>query len=362
MTERRSQWIVVREGERRRWGGEIRRQEIFAILASRTEAAVSDSWLGFRRATLGGRLRRVARRFGLQAAPAMRRSLAASEQAPASWLDWLTDYVDPVAVAIYDDGVHQARAIGVELTPSRIAELTIRRAANERAFRWHVVPTASFAELAGLDPERTIVGGNGTVTSLIRPGPWPKIPRVGFVSGAAPGRGIELLVEAMREVRTAVADAQLALWLVATGEAGVTYLAELRATVAGEPWVTIESTPYAQLGDTLAGATVLAIPHPANEYMDVALPVKLLDSMAAGRPLVVTPRVETARIVRDAGAGLVAADDAPSSLAAEIVRLLEDDALARAMGAAGRAAAERDWDWPVVGGRIADEILRREGR
>jgi hypothetical protein len=31
------------------------------------------------------------------------------------------------------------------------------------------------------------------------------------------------------------------------------------------------------------------------------------------------------------------------------------------MGAAARSLAEREFDWPVLGDRIADEILRREG-
>ncbi len=95
--------------------------------------------------------------------------------------------------------------------------------------------------------------------------------------------------------------------------------------------------------------------------MDVALPVKLYDSMAAGRPLVVTPRRETAAIVERGGIGLVTADDHPSSIAAACTRLLTDEPLARRMGAAGRAMAETEFDWPIVGDRIADEILRREG-
>ena len=94
--------------------------------------------------------------------------------------------------------------------------------------------------------------------------------------------------------------------------------------------------------------------------MDVALPVKLFDSLAAGRPLVVTPRRETAAIVGREGVGLVTADDAPDSIAAACASLLADEALARRLGTAARALAEREYDWPIVGDRIADEIIRRE--
>ena len=182
-------WMVLRAGEQRRWGGEIRRQEIFGRLAARTGASVVDGWPALRRELLGGRLRRVADRVGLRPPPAAQRPLAASEQAPASWLDWLPGHVDPVAVTIYDDGVLQAQAFGVPLSEARVEELNVRRRRNEELFRWHVVPTASFARFIGLDMDRVIVGGNGTVASRVRSGPWPDIPTVGIASGAAPGRG-----------------------------------------------------------------------------------------------------------------------------------------------------------------------------
>jgi glycosyltransferase involved in cell wall biosynthesis len=95
--------------------------------------------------------------------------------------------------------------------------------------------------------------------------------------------------------------------------------------------------------------------------MDVALPVKLFDSLAAGRPLVVTPRTETAAIVAARGVGVVAADDTTEALAAAIAELVGDPARARRLGTVAREVAERDYDWRVVGDRIAAEVLAREG-
>lgn len=353
-------WIVVRAGEQRRWGGEIRRQEIFARLAERTDAAVVDGWPAFRRAMLGGRLRRVANRIGI-ARPDPSRLLAASEQAPASWLDWIPGNVDPAVVTIYDDSVLQARAIGVELAPGRIEELTLRRARNERLFRWLVVPTASFAEFIGLDPDKVIVGGNGTVAERVRPGPWPASPAIGIASGAAPGRGLEALIEAARMLRSGIPELRLHLWLAGTSAGGDAYVDRLRAETAGQAWIEIGRAPYDRLGETLAAATVLAIPSPATEYSDVALPVKLFDYMAAGRPQVVTPRQEAADLVRRHRVGAVAGGDDPASLASALEPFLVDEALAREVGERARETAERDYDWPIVGERIATEILRREG-
>ena len=351
----REPWMVMRATRGRGWGGEIRRARIFERLAERQQARVVDDWPTFQRAIRGRRWQ--AWLPGGRPRP----HLAASESAPPKWIERIVALSDPVALAIYDDPVAQARALGIEMSAARADELTHVRRVNEATFRWHVVPTASSVELFELDPARVIVAGNGTVASHVRPGPWPEVPAIGFVSGAAPGRGIELLIEAVRQVRVEVPETRLLLWLIATGPEGGAYIEGLRAATAGEDWVEIGPAPYEHLGASLARATVLAIPHPANDYMDVALPVKLFDSMAAGRPLVVTPRRETAAIVERGDVGLITADDDPASIAAACARLLTDEPLARRMGAAGRAMAEQEFDWPIVGDRIADEILRREG-
>jgi glycosyltransferase involved in cell wall biosynthesis len=352
-----NRWVVIREDDRSRWGGERRRREIFSVLAARTGAGVIDRWSASSlvAATRGPRWKAVV-------APLLRRPrLASSEQLPESMIATARRYSDPVAVAIYDDAVAQLEAFGIALEPARLEAMRRRRALNEALFRWHVVPTASFAALTRLDPARVVVGGNGTRVDRVRPGPWPSEPAVGLVSGAAPGRGIEALVGAARLVRESVPDLRLLLWLVATSPESQAYLDALREAIAADGWIEIGTASHDRLGEELARATVLAIPHPASTYMDVALPVKLFDSMAAGRPLLVTPRTETRAILERHDAGVVAAGDGPEDLAAGIVRLLEDDGLARRLGAQARAAAESEYDWPIVSARIADEILRREG-
>jgi glycosyltransferase involved in cell wall biosynthesis len=345
----------MRAGRGRGWGGDIRRARIFGRLAERTSARVVDDWPALQRTVRGRRWRTLLP--GTRTAP----RLAASEGAPLKWVGRIGELADPVAVAIYDDAVAQARALGLGMSPERATDYQEVRRRNEDLFRWHVVPTASFAELIGLDSDRVVVGGNGTVTEHVRPGPWPEVPAIGYVSGAAPGRGIDLLIEATRAVRSSIPDARLLLWLIATSPADEAFIADLRAATNGDDWIEIGTAPHAELGGTLARATVLTIPQPPSDYADVALPVKLFDSMAAGRPLVVTPRRETAAIVERGGVGLITADDDPASIAAACARLLTDEPLARRMGAAGRVMAEREFDWPIVGDRIADEILRREG-
>jgi glycosyltransferase involved in cell wall biosynthesis len=182
-----------------------------------------------------------------------------------------------------------------------------------------------------------------------------------MMSGAAPGRGIGTLIQAARLVHEGIPDVRLRLWLIATGAESEAYLTDLQRQHADDRWIEIGPVPYAEIGPALATASVLVIPAPPGDYFEAGLPVKLFDSMAAGRPLVVTPRLETRVVVERHGAGVVTLDDTPESMAAAIRELLEDQASLLALGHAARQAAEEHYDWPVVGDRVASEVLSREG-
>ncbi len=357
-------WLVIREGRRPRWGGEIRRHHVFSRLAERTGATILENgWSdrGIRRAILGPVAGRLPAIVGRRLGPRARPLFAASEKLRPAVLRTAIALTDPAVVAIYDDPVAQARSLGVPVDPGWIASLAERQRLNRAAFRWHVVPTRSFAELAVLDLDRTIIGGNGTDTSAVRVAVWPTRPTIGLVSAAAPGRGIELLIQATRLAREVLPELELRLWLVATNDETRAYMESLCAVVAADPWAEVSTAAYDRLGETLGEASALTIPHPPGDYMDVALPVKLFDSLAAGRPLIVTPRRETAAVVERYGVGIVAGGDAPEDLAASIVELLSDAARTRALGERARRVAETTFDWRIVGDRIADEVLSREG-
>ena len=74
-----------------------------------------------------------------------------------------------------------------------------------------------------------------------------------------------------------------------------------------------------------------------------ALPTKLLEAMAAGRPVVLAARGEAARLVEREGCGVVVPPEDPRALAQALAGLAADPAGRAAMGAAGRRAAERDF-------------------
>ncbi len=342
-------WLVLAEQSHLRWGGDMRRHYLFAALARRTGARRVDGW--DTRSTRAALLRP---RGHLWTRPAR---VVTSETLQEATLDLVVARGVPVALDFHDDPVLQREALGLTGDTEENEALQRRRVANIAAFPRLVAPSAPFAAYAGLDATDVIVAPNGSGTSIVRPGPWPSAPTVGLVSGAAPSRGIETLIEAVRRVRTEMPDTRLLLWLAGTGPASEQYLVDLRAAVEADPWIEVGSAPYAEIGAQLSRATVLVLPTPAHPYWDSVAPVKLFDCMAVARPIVTTPRLEPARLVDEARAGAVAAGDGPDELAASILGLLADEARARACGERGREYVVANHDWATISSRLADAIL-----
>ncbi|HEX6665104.1 MAG TPA: glycosyltransferase family 4 protein [Solirubrobacterales bacterium] len=87
-----------------------------------------------------------------------------------------------------------------------------------------------------------------------------------------------------------------------------------------------------------------------------ALPTKLLEAMAAGRPIVLAGRGEAARLVEAEGCGVVVPPEDPRALSGALASLAADSARRAAMGTAGRRAAERDFGREAWLGRWHDLI------
>ena len=85
----------------------------------------------------------------------------------------------------------------------------------------------------------------------------------------------------------------------------------------------------------------------------------VLEAMRRGVPVVVTPEVGAAEVVREAGGGLVVTGD-PESLGAAISQLTVDLGLARSMGEAGQRHAMALYSWTSIAARMEDlyESLR----
>jgi glycosyltransferase involved in cell wall biosynthesis len=78
----------------------------------------------------------------------------------------------------------------------------------------------------------------------------------------------------------------------------------------------------------------------------------VLEAMAAGCAVIVTPAVGLAQAVRESGCGIVC-DDTAVALAAAMQRLAADPRRADDMGACGRQLVRQNYLWPTVAARMS---------
>ncbi len=84
-----------------------------------------------------------------------------------------------------------------------------------------------------------------------------------------------------------------------------------------------------------------------------AMPLSVLEAMASGLPVVATEVGDVPRLVEDGRTGFVVPSRDPQSLANALAKLLSDPALARSMGAAGRARADERFSSTVTVRNVA---------
>jgi glycosyltransferase involved in cell wall biosynthesis len=77
-------------------------------------------------------------------------------------------------------------------------------------------------------------------------------------------------------------------------------------------WMRVVRAEGDEIVALLPEVVATVIPRPRSAYNDLALPIKLFDYLAYGRPLLVTDCKEQARVVTDGQAGIVMTDGVPA--------------------------------------------------
>jgi glycosyltransferase involved in cell wall biosynthesis len=106
----------------------------------------------------------------------------------------------------------------------------------------------------------------------------------------------------------------------------------------------------------LRRARLLVLPSYSENFGNV-----VLEAMAAGCPVAVTPEVGTADAVRESAAGAVLQGD-PASLAAGIRGLLSDPAALERMGRQGREFVRHRYSWDTVGTQMEAAYRKATGK
>lgn len=99
--------------------------------------------------------------------------------------------------------------------------------------------------------------------------------------------------------------------------------------------------PLERVSSILSASDALLVPLSAHPTFRHFVPSKMIDSMAVGRPVILSAAGESARILESAGAGIVVAPEDPVALAQAVTWLKENPIEAREMGERGRAFARK---------------------
>ncbi len=168
--------------------------------------------------------------------------------------------------------------------------------------------------------------------------------RILYVGGAGlPAHGADRLIAAVEIARAAGTDLGLDVVSRPGEEPSPPHPEWLRVHHAEGDAI------YALLPDVIA----TAIPRPRTRYNDLALPIKLFDYLSYGRPLLVTDCTEQARVVTDAGAGIVTRDD-PAAIAEGLVSLADAAPERTAQWSRNAIAAARAASWEDRARRIVN--------
>jgi len=165
-------------------------------------------------------------------------------------------------------------------------------------------------------------------------------------------QGLELLVDAAASLPS---SANLEMVLLGDGPTKRPVVDRVRARQI--PRVRfLGARPHAEMPAILAAADVLLVP--LLRYIPGAVPSKLYEAMATGRPVVLIGEGEAARIVREHDAGIVVAPGDLPGLVQALSLLSSDPDLRGRLGGNGRAAAVRFFERSRVATTLI-ELLER---
>ena len=229
----------------------------------------------------------------------------------------------------------QARDAGVLAAVSEGVAAALRRRHPASAGRVHVIPN-------GVDPER------------FRTQPGNRAGRpftVGFLGTLKPWHGVDVLVDAFARLRYTVPEARLLV--VGDGPERETLEAGLAAHGAAAAARLTGSVPPGAVPELLAGMDVAVAPYPPQAAFYFS-PLKVVEAMAAGLPVVASRVGQIQELVADGRTGTLVPPGDAAALAAALADLAARPERRAELGAAARRAVLATRTWDVVVARVLE--------
>jgi glycosyltransferase involved in cell wall biosynthesis len=203
---------------------------------------------------------------------------------------------------------------------------------------------------------KTFVIPHGIDTALYHPRPEyaAETPRILFLNGLTRHKGIYALLEAFALVSPRIPQARLVIG--GKGNEPEVFAAALAASPARGAIDFLGPVPKEAVPDLMARCTLHCLPSVGDPY-----PGSVLEAMACGKPVVITPTGGVQYLVPQGGGRRVPPGDI-GALADALTEILVSPQLQAAMGAVNRRVAEQEHSWEHVGDRLEavyDFVLRR---
>jgi glycosyltransferase involved in cell wall biosynthesis len=209
----------------------------------------------------------------------------------------------------------------------------------------------------GLPSERVLVTPHGVDTGRfpLEDQPPPVRRRVVYCGTIGMGHATGTLVEAARILEERGSPHEILL----VGDGAEREALAERARAAGISSIAfVGRVPRERLPEILASAEVTVATQRDVAFLADALSTKVLESMAAARPVVGAVSGWTAEVIARSGAGVVCPPERPDALADAISRMTADPEQARRLGAAGRSYVEQHLTRAVAVERLEDALRR----
>ena len=216
-----------------------------------------------------------------------------------------------------------------------------------------------FALARGVPPGRVIVAQNGVDCVRFRHTVSGDAVRqragfasdlvIGFVGSFKPWHGVDVLLSAFARIARIRPQARL----LAVGDGPMLAAARHRVHTEGLAGrVTLTGkVAHDEVPAHLAAMDFTVAPYmPQDDFY--FSPLKVVESLASGRPVVAPKIGQLALLIADGETGLLYPPGDFEALVGCLLRLLDDAALRHRLGAAGALQAQRCWNWSAVAARI----------
>ena len=164
---------------------------------------------------------------------------------------------------------------------------------------------------------------------------------VGWTGSFHPFHGVDLVLKAATKLRTRIPN--LALLLVGDGQTRDS-LKSLAQSLELECAVFAGTVPMREVPEHIAAMDVAVLPAASNSGFHYS-PVKLLEYMSSGKPVVAASVGQVENIIRDRVNGRLTTPGDATELAATIEQIFLDPSRSRELGIAARNTIEEGWTW-----------------